>query len=124
MVFPVLLYLGGFSATLLNAGTIWVTLNDRKIIQDSAECLPWIKSNKIIIATGECEKIRPVQAEKHGLFGLNPHADKAGPRSPKDPRPVTPRLPKLNKILPFDGCNAAGTLTSWSVSVAFELGSV
>jgi hypothetical protein len=83
-------------------------LNDRKIIQDSAECLQWIKSNKVIIATGESEKIRSVRAEKHGLFGLNPHADKAGPRSPKDPHHVAPGPPKLNKMLPFDGCNAAG----------------
>jgi len=87
-------------------------LNDRKIIEDSAGFLPWIKSNKVIIATGESEKIRSVRAKNHGLFGLNLDADKAGPRSPKDPRPVALGPPKLNKMLPFGGCNAAGTLIS------------
>jgi hypothetical protein len=65
-------------------------LNDRKIIKDSAEFLPRIKSNKIIIATGESEKIRSVRAEKHGPFGLNPHATKLGRRVSKTPVPLHP----------------------------------
>jgi len=94
-----------------------------KAVQSSA-FLPWIKRNQIIITAGETEKITSVSLRSVVFLNRISYASKVGPREPKVPRPVAPGPPKLNKILPFEGCNTAGSLASWSVSVALELVSV